>query len=291
MVLFWFFHVSVILMCHSFAYGQTVYSVKDQIKLLKKLNATDYQKHITSYKTKDPNFAARPESYYSGILVSEVVKDEKLMPEDIVTFICRDSYLYADTYKNMLAHNSLVANKWDGERILDNFGGPITLVHNVELAKDRYPWYIESIVVGEVQKPSIRFVLEKGLKKRIVWSNLVKTKGNTSKEIVLPSPRGRRLGKTEGNALKAKISYFPLGSIFDNLKNGKMKVKIETFSQKNPAEELSIKEIENYSVAWLRNGKEIPVYEGGPFVVFKEGEPREMKSIFHVLSIAVISGS
>ncbi|MCX6117199.1 MAG: hypothetical protein NT027_06640, partial [Proteobacteria bacterium] len=241
-------------------------------KALKKVDTLDDQafaKRATVFVAKEPNFAAKPAAKYSGVTVQDIAKPLNISDDSIITFICKDGYLYADTLKSLKASDPMVANRMDDQPIPDKFGGPITLVHRKEVEMDRYPWYIQSIVLQDIKSPILYF-LNKSKLEKIDWKSLKSRKDVVSKDMIFPSPRGRRLDHKDISNMKTNVAFIPLKALVKADSDGSLST--ESFAIKNAQKNLTKVQLSSLSLAISRNGKEIPAYEGGPYIIFNEND-------------------
>jgi hypothetical protein len=282
-----------------------IFSVKSTSQKLITISDADFAKNPTVYKTVDPNFAGMKPADYSGVSIEKIASMAGAGKDDVITFLCKDNYIMAETIATLQATGALVANRMGGVEILPRSGGPITMVHKTTTTNDLYPWYISSIVVGKVEHPSLHITSETGAPRDVLWEQISKSKEISTASRVFSAPRGRRPKSDSPAELSRKISSVPLRSLTRT--DGGQSVKDSTHSKisvKTPGtgktinftqvdgqvitKKYTAEKFNSLSLVMKIDGKEIQVRHGGPYIVSSSlAKPSELP-IFYVSGIEVL---
>jgi hypothetical protein len=260
-----------------------IYSTGSSPKKLSPLSISDKAFEVTTFDARDTNFPAREKMEYSGISVDFIAKKWNMSPDTILTFLCKDFYLLAQTIGELSKTGALIAMKVNKSEIPGSLGGPVTMVHRVETLAELYPWYIESIFVGKIERPFLT-IEAAGLSKTLNWSEISQKKNMLTKVLALPSPRGRRSMQGYDALTIPKISQLHLESLLKLPKFETLKVEYTSANGAISSKEYTSDSFKNVRIAVKRNDKEIQIYDGGPFVITDSDKVTE-NPVFYVTKI------
>ena len=235
------------------------------------------KKNTIKLKGNDPNFKGVGIQEFEGVPLAAIIDYYSKKNTKEVTFIANDQYVSIEDKKFIKKSSLILAYKADGKPIPSVLGGPFKLIYDPRLKvhPPSYCWYVKTIVLGKIKKPSlvkVEFGKEKNILFRKIGPQFIE-----EKKVRLSIPIGNRKKRSfPSSDEKTEITRTKLINILS-----KRKISEITFSNflgkkiKIPGKFKN----EDIYIVHKVNGEQIPAINGGPFIMQIESSKKDFRKI------------
>lgn len=191
------------------------------------MDLDNYKKDETTFTTKDPNFVTLGKAQYKGIPLRKLLSVSPCTAaSDDVHFIilANDQYVLYDA----LDHSGgILSYELNSKPIPLKYGGPLKVLYHTFPSQEASIWSVTSIVLGTLEKPSLRIVMKNGqqLGYDIDQLNVME---HVSDNIPFMLPRGYRTEKCMPKRIN--VRYLPIATIFQRKNIKSTRLLIDTYS-------------------------------------------------------------
>jgi hypothetical protein len=236
------------------------------------LDLDQYRKDEIIFTTKDPNFTDLGNALYKGIPLIKLLSASPCItkPKDMnFNILANDQYVL---YDNIYSSGGILSYELNSNPIPLKYGGPLKVLYKTFPSQEASIWHINSIVLGTLEKPSLRITTENG---NIIGYDIdrLRTMENVVERIPFMLPRGYRIEKRTSQ--KIGIRYLPLIEILQASHIKNTHFSISTYSG-HEFEVNKREQLEQLYLVFQLNEDIIPIQWGGPFILAFKNKHRRL---------------